>query len=70
VIAVLNDHASVKIVVISHPARKGGEELARRRADAVKWHVIDEGMIAQERVETRVGDVKKSPAIELQLIVR
>ena len=70
VIALLNEYASIKIVVIGHPVKKGGEELARRRADAVKWHMIDEGMIAQERVETRVGDVKKSPAIELQLIVR
>ena len=70
VIALLNESPTIKIVVIGHPVKKGGEELARRRADAVKWHMIDEGMIAQERVETRVGDVKKSPAIELQLIVR
>lgn len=70
VIAMLNEYASIKIVVIAHPVKTGGEELARRRADAVKWHMIDEGMIAQERVETRVGDVKNSPAIELQLIVR
>jgi OOP family OmpA-OmpF porin len=69
VVALLNEYASIKIVVIAHPANKGGDELARRRADAVKWHMIDEGMIAQDRVETRVGDVKKSP-IELQLIVR
>ncbi len=69
VVVLLNEYASIKIVVIAHPPNKGGEELARRRADAVKWHLIDEGMIAQERVETRVGDVKKSP-IELQLIVR
>lgn len=70
VVALLNEVASIKIVVIAHPVKKGGEDLARRRADAVKWHVIDEGMIAQERVEIRVGDVKKSPVIELQLIVR
>ena len=70
VIALLNEYASIKIVVIAHPVKTGGEELARRRADAVKWHLIDEGMIAQERLEIRVGDVQKSPAIELQLIVR
>ena len=70
VIALLNEYASIKIVVIAHPVKTGGEELARRRADAVKWHLIDEGMIAQERLEIRVGDVKTSPAIELQLIVR
>ncbi len=70
VVALLNEYGSIKIVVVAHPVSKGGEELARRRADAVKWHMIDEGMIAQERVETRVGDVKKSPVIELQLIVR
>ncbi len=70
VLALLNQHASLKIVVIGHPAKAGSEELAKRRAEAVKWHLIDDGMIPQERIETRIGDVKKSPAIELQLIVR
>ncbi len=70
VIAMLGQFPTLKIVVIGHPAKAGSEDLARRRADAVKWHLIDDGMIAQERVESRVGDVAKSPAIELQLLVR
>ncbi len=70
VISLLSQYSTLKIVVIGHPVKAGGEDLARRRAEAVKWHLIDDGMIAQERVETRVGDIKKSPAIELQLIVR
>ena len=70
VIAVLAQFPTLKVVVIGHPAKEGVEDLARRRADAVKWHLIDDGMIEQERVESRVGDVAKSPAIELQLLVR
>jgi OOP family OmpA-OmpF porin len=70
VIALLGQYATLKLVVIGHPAKPGSEDLARRRADAVKWHLIDDGMIAQERVEARVGEIAKSPAIELQLIVR
>ena len=70
IVALLGKYPSLRIVVIGHPAKAGTEDLARRRADAVKWHLIDDGMIAQERVETRLGDVKKSPAIELVLVVR
>ena len=70
IVALLGKYPSLRVVVIGHPAKAGSEDLARRRADAVKWHLIDDGMIPQERLETRVGDVKKSPAIELQLLVR
>ena len=68
--ALLNKYPSLKIVVIGHPAKDGSDDLARRRADAVKWHLIDDGMISQDRIETRVGDVKKSSPIEIQLVVR
>lgn len=70
VIALLGAYSSIKIVVIGHPPNAGADDLAKRRADAVKWHLIDEGMIAEDRVETRVGEVKKTGSIEIQLIVR
>ena len=70
IIALLGKYPSLRIVVIGHPAKAGSEDLARRRADAVKWHLIDDGMIPEERLETRVGDVKKSPPIDLVLVAR
>ncbi len=70
VVALMNQYGTLRIVVVGHPAKAGRDELAKRRAEAVKWHLIDDGMIAAERIETRLGDVKNSPAVELQLIVR
>ncbi|MBL9020137.1 MAG: OmpA family protein [Myxococcales bacterium] len=70
IVALLGKYPSLRVVVIGHPVRAGAADLARRRADAVKWHLIDDGMIPEERLETGVGEVKKSPAIELVLVVR
>ncbi|MBA3456095.1 MAG: OmpA family protein [Deltaproteobacteria bacterium] len=65
----MRKHKIVRIRVIGHPEKAGNEDLARRRAEAVKWHLIDQG-IAEDRIETAVGPVASSPAVELQLILR
>jgi OOP family OmpA-OmpF porin len=41
---------ALRIAIASH----GGDDLARRRAEAVKWHLIDQG-VAEDRIVTRAG---------------
>jgi OOP family OmpA-OmpF porin len=64
--AMLEHHAELRIAIIGHPERAGGEDLARRRADAVKWYLVDLG-IPEDQIVTRVGAVTGAPAITLQL---
>jgi len=69
VLAMLKKHKHVRLRVVGHPLRAGSDDLARRRADAVKWHLIDQGVV-EDRIEAAVGPLAPSPAIELQLILR
>lgn len=73
-LAMLGARADVKITVTGRPVKANGGDLAKRRAEAVKWHLVDQG-IAEDRVETAVGDFVKpapraapGPAIELTLL--
>jgi OOP family OmpA-OmpF porin len=68
VLAMLRKHRAVRLRVVGHLAAPAGDDLARRRADAVKWYLIDQG-IAEDRIEAAVGPVASS-AIEFQLIQR
>lgn len=65
----MRKHRIVRIRILGHPDKTGEEDLARRRTDAVKWHLIDQG-VAEDRIETTIGPVALSPAVELQLILR
>ena len=69
VLGMLKKHKLVRLRVVGHPLKPAAEDLARRRADAVKWYLIDQG-VAEDRIETAVGPLAPSPAIELQLILR
>jgi len=60
VLAMLLQHTGLHLAIVAHAERAGGDALARRRADAVKWHLIDRG-VAEDRVETRVGPVAATP---------
>ena len=69
VLAMMRKHKVVRIRVVGHLEAPGGDDLARRRADAVKWHLIDQG-VAEDRIESAVGPVDAIAPIELQLILR
>jgi OmpA-OmpF porin, OOP family len=66
VLAMLHKHPEVRIVIVGHAERAGGDDLAQHRAEAVKWHLIDQGL-TEDRVASRVGAVPGAPAITFQL---
>jgi OOP family OmpA-OmpF porin len=66
VLAMLQNHSAVRLAIVGHPDRAGGEDLARRRADAVKWHLVDQGVV-EDRITTRVGAIASS-AVDFQLV--
>jgi OmpA-OmpF porin, OOP family len=68
-LAVLEQHPELRLAVIGHAERPGGEDLARRRAEAAKWYLVDLG-IAEDRITARVGPVPGAPAITFQLVLR
>ena len=54
VLALLEAEPALAIVVEGVPERAGGEDLAKRRAEAVKWYLVDQGL-AEDRIDTTVG---------------
>ncbi len=68
VLAMLQNHPGIHLAIIGHPDRPGNEELARRRADAVKWYLVDQGIV-EDRIETSVGAAAKALAVTFQLTV-
>jgi OOP family OmpA-OmpF porin len=68
-LAVLDHHAELRLAIIGHAERAGGDDLARRRAEAAKWYLIDLG-VAEDRITARVGPVPGAPAITFQLVPR
>ncbi len=58
----LHLHPSLHVFVIAHPDA-GGEALAEKRADAVKWYLVDRGVPA-DQLETALG----SPAVKNHVI--
>ncbi|MGE0872909.1 MAG: OmpA family protein [Kofleriaceae bacterium] len=67
VIELLRTHRAIRIMIVGHPDRAANQDLAKRRSEAVKWFMVDQGLAA-DRIDTSVGAVAKSPPIELQLI--
>ena len=68
-LTVLDHHPELRLAIIGHAERAGGDDLARRRAEAAKWYLIDQG-IAEDRITARVGAVPGAPAITFQLAPR
>jgi len=66
-LAVLSEHRDLEIAVTGHPDKAGNEDLARRRADAVKWHLVDLG-IAEARITSQVGLAGKVP-VDVALVI-
>jgi OmpA-OmpF porin, OOP family len=67
-LAILEAHPGLRLAIVGHPDRAGNADLAKRRAEAVKWYLIDQGVI-EDRLATRTGDIARAPAIAFELIV-
>jgi outer membrane protein OmpA-like peptidoglycan-associated protein len=67
VLAMLQDHPELHLAIVGHPDRPGDDDLAKRRADAVKWYLVDQG-VAEDRIATSLGAVAQAP-VEFQLAV-
>jgi OmpA-OmpF porin, OOP family len=65
-LAMLQARPALRLVIIGHPDR-AGDDLARRRAEAVKWHLVDEG-VAGDRITTRIAAAAKAPAVTFELV--
>jgi outer membrane protein OmpA-like peptidoglycan-associated protein len=65
VLVQLHAHPTMHVVVTGHPdkADDKGEALAKKRADVVKWYLVDQG-VPVDQLESTTGDVQKAP-IEL-----
>ncbi|HSD86076.1 MAG TPA: thrombospondin type 3 repeat-containing protein [Kofleriaceae bacterium] len=61
---------TLKIAITAHPeaADDAAKQLAAKRADVVKWYLVEQG-VAAGNVTTKVGDVaaKKAPILELAI---
>jgi OmpA-OmpF porin, OOP family len=68
VLAMLQNRPQLRLAITGHPDRPGNDDLAKRRADAVKWYLVDQG-ITEDRITTSIGDAAKAPAITFQLAV-
>jgi OOP family OmpA-OmpF porin len=66
-VGALREHASLRITIVGHPDKKGAD-LARRRADAIKWHLVDQG-VAADQIAITVGApaTARGPTIEIVL---
>jgi outer membrane protein OmpA-like peptidoglycan-associated protein len=62
-LAQLRAHPTMHVVVIGHPDASNGEPLARKRAEVVRWYLVEQGVPA-DQLELDVGPVAKLP-IEL-----
>ncbi len=69
-VEVLGDHESLRIAIAVHAERAGAAatDLAHRRADAMKWYLVDQGPVA-DRITTADAPVAKGPLVDLALIV-
>jgi OOP family OmpA-OmpF porin len=66
-LALLQAQPALRIAIVGHPERPdaAGDDLARRRAEAVKWYLVDQG-VAGDRIATRVVPAK-APAVTFEL---
>ncbi len=66
-LATLDAYRDLRFVVVGHPARgdQTGDALAKKRAEAVKWYLVDQGADATH-IDTRVGGVaRQTVTVEL-----
>jgi OOP family OmpA-OmpF porin len=68
VLAMLQHYPELHLAIVGHPDRAGNDDLAKRRADAVKWFLVDQG-VAEDRITTSVDAAANAPTIAFQLAV-
>jgi OOP family OmpA-OmpF porin len=57
IVAMLEAHPKLRLSIIGHPASPAPDaDLARRRAEAIKWYLVDQGII-EDRLTTSVADL-------------
>jgi outer membrane protein OmpA-like peptidoglycan-associated protein len=59
---------SLRVAITARPAKDKDADLAKRRAEAVKWYLVDQG-IGEGRFTTRLAAPGKGTAVELTLIL-
>ena len=70
VAATLRKLPDVRLHIVGHAGKGVGDDLARRRAEAVKWQLVDAG-IAEDRLDTSAAPADGGAArIELQLATK
>jgi OOP family OmpA-OmpF porin len=72
-LALLQNQPALRIAITGHPEHPerpdaAGEDLARRRAEAVKWYLVDQG-VTGDRIATRV-EPAQAPAVTFELATR
>jgi OOP family OmpA-OmpF porin len=73
-IATLRAHPTTRVVLTVHPDKSGADkkitDLAMKRADAVKWYMVEQGLAAEQITLAVSPDpvVPKGPTIELALV--
>jgi len=70
VLAMLQQRGALRLRIRGHAERAADEALAKRRAEAVKWYLVDQG-IAEDRIVTGVaaaGAVAAGAAITFELV--
>ncbi len=56
-LGVLRDHPDVKVTITGHDK---DAVLAKKRAEAVKWYLVDKG-VAEDQIDTATADAAKTP---------
>jgi OmpA-OmpF porin, OOP family len=59
---------NLRVAITGRPAKAKDVDLAKRRAEAVKWYLVDQG-VGEGRFVTRVAEPGKGTAVELTLIL-
>ena len=67
VLAQLHARPEVRIAIVGGTSPQVKEDLARRRADAVKWYLVDQGVMP-DRLETRIAE--GTAAVSIVLVLR
>ncbi len=67
VIELLQARRALRVAITGRPASAKDEDLAKRRAEAVKWYLVDQG-VGEGRFKTSVAPPGKGTAVELTLI--
>jgi outer membrane protein OmpA-like peptidoglycan-associated protein len=57
VLDVLRDNPHLRIVITGHDK---DAELAKKRAEAAKWYLVDKG-VAEDQIDTATADADKRP---------